>query len=248
MINDNLRGGAPARLAKMRAYIKKWNEGPHASTKLESWKEARSFGVAKVPSYNLNNARGPQGQIYTENLDQYGKNIGNANELVRLDHSGWYSDSFQSGLIRGAVVRVRCPRGTLYVPVTYHTEWEGSTHYFGDVELAPKGADEETHDAAIKEAARSADHYAESEAEESREGDAKHLAEADIEEARAEIHVINKKALVVLRELKNTDQNAPDLLAVLRDSLDEMLEDRRAQFAIITARTEDYWSAVSRFY
>jgi rRNA maturation endonuclease Nob1 len=129
------------------------------------------------------------------------------------------------------------------------TDCDGTVHYINDAEIAPRGAIEDDHDKACREAARSADHYAEKEAEEARDWGTKSKAEADIEEARAEIHRGNTEALALIREIKQqrrppfADTFTPAICAALRNQVTEYLRDRAAQFKIIKAREEDYWTA-----
>ena len=197
------------------------------------------------------NARGPAGQIYSDTLGQYGDDLGTVDKIpaVRqfprmLGYTGWYADNFQDSLIVGHVCRMRCPKGTLYIPATVCTGWDGTIHYINDVALVPKGATEEEHDQACREAARSADHYAEKEAEESREFYAKSQAEQDIMEARAAIHEVNKDALALIREAKAQPGGyTPAVCAAVRASIAGYLRERAEHFATIAAREADYWSA-----
>ena len=192
------------------------------------------------------NARGEDGRIYSEALGQYGEPLGAAHALFprAFDHSGWYADNYQDALIVGHVCRLRTSRGTLYIPATVNTDWDGTVHYINDAELVPKGATEEEHDQACREAARSADHYAEQEAEESREFYAKSQAEQDTMEARKAIHEVNKAALALIREAKAQPGGyTPAVCAAVRASIAGYLRERAEHFATIAAREADYWSA-----
>lgn len=192
------------------------------------------------------NARGEDGRIYSEALGQYGEPLGAAHALFprMLDHTGWYADNFQDSLIVGHVCRMRCPKGTLYIPATVNTDCDGTVHYINDAELAPKGATEEEHDQACREAARSADHYAEKEAEKAREAEAKDRAEQDTMEARKAIHEVNKAALALIREAKAQPGGyTPAVCAAVRASITGYLRERSEHFATIAEREADYWSA-----
>lgn len=189
------------------------------------------------------NARGDKGQIFSDTVDQYGENIGDAHQVVNLRSTGWFADTYQHDVLRGAVCRMRCPRGTLYIPVTYCTGWDGTTHYLADAILVPKGAAEDEHEAAKKDAARLADGFAESEAEESREFYAKDRADEDIAQARADIHAVNKKALALVKEIKGAEFT-PDICLALRETLARYMEERRILFRLIERRQDNYWSAV----
>ena len=181
-----------------------------------------------------NNARGPAGQIYTDQREQYGDDLGFSDILAprRVRHRGWYADSFQDAVIRGSVTRIRGARFTLYVPVTGHSDWDGTIHYMRDAERVPRGSDEDAHQQAISDAAATADRCAEIEAEAAREDSTKYQAEQEIEaereaitEARAAVH-----ALAV--DLRNT----PALPAALCLTITEAIKTRRKQVRASVAR------------
>lgn len=214
-----------------------------------TWRDTRQHHPSPWGAPRPNNVRGPKGQIYSDSLDQYGVDLGAVGKLFPrlIEHTGWYADNYQDALIVGHVCRMRCPRGTLYIPATMRTDSDGTVHYINDAELVPRGATEDDHDKACREAARSADHYAEKEAEDCREDNAKYMAEADIEAARAEIHEVNKAALVLLAEVKGTrkaaGQFSPGICDAIQHRITELLRDRAKQFAIIQEREANYWTA-----
>ncbi len=212
-----------------------------------TWRDTRQHHPSPWGAPRANNVRGPEGQIYSEQLDQYGADLGPVNTIFPrvFGHAGWYADNYQDARIVAHVCRMRSPWGTLYIPATRNTDCDGTVHYFGDVERVPKGATEEEHDSACREAARSADHYAEKEAEECREDNAKWQAEEDIRQAREEIHEVNKAVLALAREMK---QYGPILkpryiCEALRAQIAGYLRDRAEQFKIIKEREDNYWSA-----
>lgn len=211
-----------------------------------TWRDTKQHHPSAWGAPRANNARGKKGEIFTDSIDQYGVDLGPAGKLFprMFDHSGWYADNWQDALIVGHVCRMRSPRGTLYIPATRNTDCDGTVHYINDAELVPRGATEDDHDKACREAARSADHYAEKEAEECREYYAKDRAEQDILEARAEIHGINKFVLALLGEIKAAGADfTPAICTALRAEVQQYLRDRAEQFKIIKAREEDYWTA-----
>ncbi|MDD3885139.1 MAG: hypothetical protein PHW66_09470 [Gallionella sp.] len=211
-----------------------------------TWRDTKQFHPSAWGAPRPNNVRGQKGEVFTDSIDQYGDDLGPVGKLYprMIDHNGWYSDTHYDALIVGHVCRMRCPRGTLYIPATLCTGWDGTVHYLGDAELVPKGATEEEHDRACREAARSADHYAEREAEEAREDNAKSLAESDIEQAREEIHGINQTTLSLIREIKQHGKKyTPAVCIALASTIKAGLRDRAEQFKIIKAREEDYWTA-----
>lgn len=211
-----------------------------------TWRDTKQHHASAWGAPRPNNVRGTNGEIFSDSLDQYGDDLGDVDKLFprMFDHSGWYADNYQGALIVGHVCRMRCPRGTLYIPATRNTGCDGTVHYLADAEIVPKGATEEEHDQACREAARSADHYAEREAEEAREYYAKDQAEQDILEAREEIHKINVAVLELGREIKrHRPEFAPAICTALRERIADYLRERRAQFRIIAKREEDYWTA-----
>jgi hypothetical protein len=232
---------APYRLAQYRgeALNPRW-------VRPLTWRDTRQHHPSPWGAPRANNARGKKGEIFTDSIDQYGVDLGPVNTIFPrvFDHTGWYADNYQDARIVAHVCRMRSPWGTLYIPATMNTDCDGTVHYINDAELVPKGATEEQHDQACREAARSADHYAEREAEEAREDNAKWQAEQDIEAARAEIHGINKFVLALLGEIKAAGADfTPAICTALRAEVQQYLRDRREQFKIIKEREADYWTA-----
>ncbi len=231
-------GNSRTRLA---AYRKKAQE---CRADFEQGKNWRYWQHGIFATYR--NVYGEHGQMFTQDVDQVGKYLGDAHKLAGrlINYAGWFADNFQSNTIIGGVARMRCSRGTLYIPVTRASGWDGTTHYLVDRELVPKGANEDEHDQAIRQACISADHEAQTMAEQAREDDAKDLAESDIDEARNSIHAINKKVLALLREIRSAAAFPPAICTALRDQVDSLLEQRKAVFETISERKSDYWSAV----
>ena len=216
------------------------NTGAKYSGKSSDWRYWVRNGLWAAPS----NVRGEEGQMFSEYVDQVGDFIGEGHEITGGRVTGFYADSFQGEMVKFGVCKLRCPKGVLYIPVTWRTECDGSTHYLGDCELVPKGADEYAHECAKKEAAGSAEYYAEKEAEDCREDDAKYRAESDISEAKNRIHEINKKALALIAEIKKHGGFTNAICLALREKIGDYLEDRAAQFAIIAERENNFWSSV----
>ena len=159
------------------------------------------------------------GVIYADDFDVIGTKVADAHELVKLNHTGWYSDIFEYGVIRGAVTMLRTAKGVYYIPATYCTEWDGMTLHMKAAELVEKGATEDKHEDAKKEAARSADHYAEREAEKAREDDEKYRAEERCEEFREEINTTRETIRELITEIKEHGAFSPAICATLRKTL-----------------------------
>lgn len=185
-------------------------------------------------------------KIYADERDTLGDYLGDWGAFLSgrcWDALGFFSDNWQNETIKGGVELIRTPRGALYVPVTYCTGWDGVTYYMADAEQVDKGATEEEHEKAKKEAAASAYHYAEREAEEAREQCAKDQAADDIADARIEIHAINKAAQTLLAEIRG-QEFTQNVCEALRHRLREYLADRRRCFELIAEREANYWTAV----
>jgi len=107
---------------------------------------------------------------FCDSFDSVGlRDLGDAHQVGNIDHTGWFCDSLQSGVIRGRVLQLPSRDGEpCYIPATYCTEWDGVTLYPLDQYDTPERA------------ASVADGYAEQEAEKAREYDAKDQAEQQI--------------------------------------------------------------------
>ena len=189
--------------------------------------------TTKVPSTICRDTDNPK-ILYVESLQDLGwREVGEAQDVdTSIKHNGWYADNFQADTIKGAVLQLPARNGEeLYVPATFHSDYETATVYLADI-----GPDK-------NQAARDADWYAEKEAERNREFDAKDQAERKIEEAREEIHRINKDALTLIKEIKGKEFT-PAICAALKGTLRDYLSDRRQQFKMIVKLQDDFWSAV----
>jgi hypothetical protein len=184
-----------------------------------------------------NNTRGPEGQIYTDGRDQYGQDMGFADELAtrRVENRGWFTDSFLDDVIRGSVARIRGAHVTLYVPVTGRTDWDGTIHYLADAERVPRGSSEDEHQQAIIDAAVTADRCAELEAERAREWDIKDRAEQAIEKERGNISETRAAFGALAVELRATPALPPAMCATIRDRLETCRASVRASVARIRA-------------
>lgn len=175
-----------------------------------------------------------------DTLDELGDNIGDAKEFTRLKHSGWYTDNFQDGLVKGAVIAIRTGAKEdedgahfQYMPATYHTDWDGATIYNDFY-------------ACKSDAAIAADGYAEREAEVCREDDAKYQAEHQIDALKEELHDLNKSTLAVIKEVKSGFQvgqfNA--ICGLIRKSIKTAVERRTEIFEEIEKLEDNYWLSV----
>lgn len=224
-----------------------------------NWKHCRYYGKpAFLKTGSISRSEDGEKLFFDSLNDWPCSSYQDAHDVAKLDHTGWYADSFQDNLIRGAVVAFRKPHKindefeddnyyyadefkshVFYYPATYSTEWDMATVYL----------DEYTD---IKDCARRADQLAECEAEEAREYDAKDQAEQQIDDAKRELHELNRETLQVIRELKQNStvdlfEGKAALCRVIREHIEDVMEKRAELFEKIAKLKDDPWSAVSGY-
>lgn len=159
--------------------------------------------------------------------------VGDAHDIAKLRHNGWYTDHFQSETYEGAVWQLPARNGAEQFVAGY---------------LDPNNSGAAFIDFAITsdkvEAATWGDRIAEIAAEDQREFAAKELAEQDIFNAREEIHDNNRDALKLIKEIKLAGKFTPAICGALKAELQRMWSYRAKQFELITKRESDFWSAV----
>jgi hypothetical protein len=175
---------------------------------------------------------------------------GEAGDLTRLDHTGWYADQYCGELVKGAVVSFRNPRrmyGTdgddngmdthkVYLAAYYFTASEGGTIDFSSYYETKR------------DAARAADRLAERAAEDNREFSARDAAECEQIEARAEIHELNREGLALIGEIKKAGLSyTPAVCDAIRSKLGDILSTRRAKFKRLQELSDNYWTAVTGY-
>lgn len=154
--------------------------------------------------------------------------------LTRLGHTGWYADSDLQVTYVGVAYQLPAKdRQERWLAGYLNTEAENVTLDIGGTCIYDSK----------EEAARAADSFAEREAEKARDYDAQESARFDIAEAREEIHKINKRFRTLAAETRG-HRFTPAICEALKEKLQELLADRRAQFKTIKEREANYWSAV----
>lgn len=212
-----------------------------------NWKDARypkRKGYFK--EYNCF-TYGDKGQIYADSFEVIGEKIGDCHEIINLRHTGYYADSFQYGLIKGAVVKLRTSRGIYYMPATYCTEWEGVTLHMERAEIVEKGLSENCHEGARTRCAYLADSYAEREAERAREDDAKYRAEEKIESLKEDKQRAREEAHSLIADIRAQRQRgeiAGGICALLTRELHQLRQDIKNANAFIKDLKSNYWLAV----
>jgi hypothetical protein len=159
--------------------------------------------------------------------------VGFANDIARLrgargariDHEGWYSDSFQEATYRPCVLQVTGKgRAARYVAAYQESDNDGFlvdlSEVFSEGADQQCGCDPRDSDGAL-EAARAADRFAEREAEKSREYDEAWQAGAQWARLREDEHANRAQLLTLAREaralrVKVSPDEAPTVCAQLR--------------------------------
>lgn len=162
--------------------------------------------------------------IYADSFDDLPLiQVGEAHELTRLNHTGWYTseDGAEYGdeVLKGFVLAYRNPHKLnddsrlFYIAATRHSDWDGVTVYADCIHDTPE------------DAARYADECARVQAEQCREADAIDRAEQRQQEAREELHAANKATLELIREAKQSTLG-PAVCAAVRQVIRAYLADR----------------------
>ena len=214
----------------MRRYRDDWNAKKESGERRYSMRstlaaglvgalQARSHGIGAIST----SAHGPSfaddGRtcgIPTETLAGL-RDIGDAGDIIRLDHDGWFADAHRSETYRGHVWQLPAARdGSPRFIAGYMEPASGYAVLAcnrGHIEIftCDKSSDDyrATDTEACKEAARAADHLAERDAESEREYSEKWQEasghDSDREDARADMkaaRLVARGALRSLRELR----------------------------------------------
>lgn len=185
---------------------------------------------------------------YAERWPNGWRDLGDAHEVCRregrprlIEHTGWYCDQWQDGVIRGRVLQLPARNGSpVYVAGTYCTDWDGVT-----LHLSSRFDD-------ACDAALYADECARVAAEQSREHHARDAAEQEAGRLREDIKTTRRAALALLREIRTvypgrkTTPGAEHshICAALRARIENMLASIQADRARIAALADNFWLAV----
>jgi hypothetical protein len=234
---------------RLALYKKRASESQYIRT----WKEARY--PRRAGYYKEYNAisYGEKGQIFTDNFDIVGEKIADSHELIRLRHTGYYSDSFQHGVIRGAIVKLKTARGVYYIPATYFTEFDGVTLHMQSAELVETKGNkrrarlDDCHEGASVRMAYLADSYAEHEAEKAREDDAKFQAEQKIESLKEDKQRAREAARDLIKDIRAQRERgeiAGGICSLLTRELIQLRQDIKNANAFIKDLKGNYWLSV----
>lgn len=228
---------------RLALYKKRASESQYMRT----WKEARYPRRAGYYKDYCAINYGEKGQIFTDNFDIIGEKIADSHELIRLKHTGYYSDSFQSGVIRGAIVKLKTARGVYYIPATYCTEFDGVTLHMESAEIVEKGLSEDCHEGARVRMAYLADSYAEHEAERAREEDAKDRAQEKIESLKEDKQRAREAARDLIKDIRAQRERgeiAGGICSLLTRELMQLRQDIKNANAFIKDLKGNYWLSV----
>ena len=249
---DSLTGGTRHRLAKMRRYRDRWNA--EAETKahrnrladgLAGYLQAREHGVGKwyIATRGLRALSGWQAHGKDEHgrwrdyaaapleLVEGWRDVGYADDVFRLGHSGWFIDSDCFEKYRGHVWQMPARDGVPQYVAGYMEANDSEDS--GYAVLCASGGDLELFDDS-QDAAIAGDELARVMAEQEREYDerwqAARLAADDRDEARDDMRKARKSAraaIAALREQRAAGVVADGVCAILR----ERVADARATMA-----------------
>lgn len=197
----------------------------------------------------------PQGLQHFPDLESAGlRFVGYADELARLDHTGWYSDASQDAMMRGVVVQLPARGGCAQYLAGYEDAYgngyilavprrgaifQGEKGGAGEYEAKSSGD--------AREAARRADRIAEREAEEARDYDEAWQAGARYADEAETLAATRKEALAILAERRKVAAvEAPALCKAIRDQLRAILATRSAAFAKRESLARDVYGDTCR--
>lgn len=143
-----------------------------------------------------------KGCRWIEATETYMRDIGDAHQIIRLRHTGYYTDSFHEAVVVGAVFQLPARRGvTQYVPAVRDPHNKGAAL-----------ADFSNLTESKEDAARAADSMAERYAEDERDTDARYQAEQQIEDAKESISTARAQHSALAKELREATRAQFDML------------------------------------
>lgn len=234
---------AMQRLSKARATAEKFRKLYPDSTYYADWRNHRP-----APAVNRLSGIGrtSEGEFYGYKIGDAFDFVGNAHDITRISHTGWYTHSDNhSALLIGAVCKMRTARGIRYIPAAHETDADSVTYYLSRAVVVPRNSDESDHDAAKRECALIADGIAESDSKKMRAHNEAWQAGNEFASAGEELKTIRTQCRALIAELRTaaaSGLNVPTVCKTLRDSLERMLSDAD-ELRQKRARLIEDWSA-----
>jgi len=187
------------------------------------------YGFKKVKAIEYNPEFKPEYSTdryrWVENVSMGLRKVGDSDDIIRLNHTGYFTDNFQDETVHGEVYQLPARNGALqFVPAVNDT----CNDDCACLDFSSVTDDKE-------DAARWADSMAENWAENSREEQAKDAAEQRIEEIGDEIKETYKDFRRIVREIR-ANCDAVRNVAVVRELVQN--EWRRTKATIHKLRTE----------
>lgn len=177
------------------------------------------------------------GTRYCENAATYFRSAVFADDVVRLDHTGWFTDHCGDSKTRGMVFTL--PHSKFLAG--YSDPWNVGSASVDCNELYDDEA----------KAARAADRLAERYAELCREDAARQQAEHDIDDAKEEIKAYRKEHREMCAELRALAsmelRKTPALCAAVKRRMVELREEVQHRIETIKARRDDFWSTLENY-
>lgn len=176
------------------------------------------------------NPASPDGARFIESVEGAGlRLVGYADEIVRLNHKGWFCDTFESDVYRGVVMmlpgknklnRYLAGYEDPHNPGTYRIDMARGIFEGLGSDYYPSNRHD---DNAARDAARAADDFAEKEAESAREWDEAWQNGSRWADLRNDVTVWRKEALTLIREIKAAGKAfSPAICETLKDKLSDM--------------------------
>lgn len=170
---------------------------------------------------------GQRCRVLVGNLNEMFIDVQFADEVVNTGHTGWVADAYQDETYRGVVLKLRSPRGHLFVPGYYSNTNEEYVVALDDGTIALDYED------GSSDVAREADSFAEKAAEKSREYDSAWQAGNRFAEHLHEVRASHKKARILIRlvreQVPGSDERSTlkDQIGAIRAQITELLGEAR---------------------
>lgn len=184
------------------------------------------------------------GARWCEELDACGlRFVDYADKIIRLDHTGWYSDSFQDETLRGAVLQFPARAGRARYVAAYEDKLNPGSYLvdLSEIFIGQPGGDNGDDEQAKRDAARAADGFAEDRAEKSREYDESWQAGREYADLGESIAADRKAALELIAEIKASRPLRPAICATLRAQVKSLRNDIAKARAKRTKLADNVW-------
>lgn len=196
------------------------------------------------PSFGLGAKGKDDGLQWCEDPSAFGlRFVGNADDLARIDHKGWYIATFQSDTIQGVVYQLPARNGKCVYVVGHDDACNPGSARLDFSDLIYGEADDS--DDAKRDAARRADSIAENAAESMREYDEAWQAGQRAAELHGEAVEARVNLLAFLRDVRakrSTLCDAPALIAAAREHVEDLLKTiRETRAKRDTLREDNRW-------